>query len=532
MKFFKKAVIVILVLVGLFALTPTGQYIFAAGNDLYQKLEVFREMIQLINTQYVEPVDWDSTMEGAFKGLMDALDPHSIFIPPDRVDNINESFKGNFEGIGIEFDILDNYITVISPIVGSPSDGLLNPGDQLIKIDGESAYKISRDDVFKKLRGPKGSKVDLTVARAGLNEPLEVTIIRDKIPIYSVLAKFIMDDDSTGYLLMNRFSATTSNEFITAVEELKQQGMKQLLVDIRYNSGGYLDEVVKIIDDFLPGGEKIVYTRGRLKNANEDYFSTGKAEFEKVPVMIMINRASASASEILSGSLQDLDRALIVGETSFGKGLVQRQYPMRDGSAIRVTVARYFTPSGRLIQRPYKNGEAEAYYEEVYDHDFDKVDSSKLALRPIFHTKTGRVVYGGGGITPDVHLAPPGTLTRSTANIRRDPTRPFFTFAREYATSHSSLKKDWEDYYNNFEFSDDELNQFFDEADTLGIKIDRQELATDKDFIKNYLKSELAAQLWSRNEQYEIRTGLDDQIQEAMRHWAEAREIGHAGGYL
>ena len=531
MKIFTKTVIVILVVVGLFALTPTGQYIFAAGNDLYRKLEVFQEMIQLINTQYVEPVDWDSTMEGAFKGLMDALDPHSIFIPPDRVDNINESFKGNFEGIGIEFDILNDYITVISPIVGSPSDGLLNPGDQLIKIDGESAYKITRDEVFKKLRGPKGSKVGLSVARAGLDELLEITIIRDKIPIYSVLAKFLMDDDSTGYLLMNRFSATTSNEFITAVEELKTQGMKQLLVDIRYNSGGYLDEVVKIIDDFLPGGEKIVYTRGRLKNANEDYFSTGKAEFEKLPVMIMINRASASASEILSGSLQDLDRALIVGETSFGKGLVQRQYPMRDGSAIRVTVAKYFTPSGRLIQRPYKNGDAEAYYEEIYDHDFDKVDSTKLASRPIYHTKTGRVVYGGGGITPDVHLAPPGVLTKSTANIRRHSSRPFFTYASEYAVKHPELKRDWEHFYDNFKYSEDELNQFYSIIDSLGIKIDRLELTEDENIIQNYLKSELAAQLWGRNEQYEVRTELDDQIQEAMQHWTEAREIGHAGGY-
>ena len=295
MKFFKKTIIVTLALVGLFALTPTGQYIFAAGNDLYRKLEVFQEMIQLVNTQYVDPVDWDSTMDGAYKGLMDALDPHSIYIPKDRVENINESFKGNFEGIGIEFDILNNYITVISPIVGSPSDGLLNPGDQIVKIDGESAYKISRDDVFKKLRGPKGSKVELTVARPGVSDPLDVTIVRDKIPIYSVLAKFIMDDDSTGYVLMNRFSATTSQEFISALEDLKKQGMKQLLVDIRYNSGGYLDEVVKIIDDFLPGGDKIVYTRGRLKNANEDYYSTSKAEFEQVPVMIMINRASASA---------------------------------------------------------------------------------------------------------------------------------------------------------------------------------------------------------------------------------------------
>ncbi len=531
MKFFTKATVVVLVLVGAFALTPKGQYIFAAGNDLYQKLSVFQEMISLINTQYVEPVDWDSTMEGAFNGLMDALDPHSIYIPADRVKNINESFKGNFEGIGIEFDILDNYITVISPIVGSPSDGLLNPGDKITKIDGESAFKIKRDEVFKKLRGPKGSKVELTVVRPGAEEPLDVTIIRDKIPIYSVLAKFLMDD-STGYILMNRFSATTAKEFTDAVEELKQHGMKQLLVDIRYNSGGYLDEVVKIIDSFLPGGEKIVYTRGRLKNANEDYFSTDKSEFEKVPVMIMINRASASASEILSGSLQDLDRALITGETSFGKGLVQRQYPMRDGSAIRVTVARYYTPSGRLIQRAYKNGAADDYYHEIYNKDYGQVDSAKLAELPIYHTKAGRVVYGGGGITPDVHLAPPATVTKSTANIRRHHTRPFFTFASEYATKHQDLKRDWNAFRTTFHFSDEDLNRFYTMCDSLDIKTDRAELAQDEAVIQNYLKSELAAQLWSRNEQYEIRAQIDNQIHEALQHWDEARQIARAGGYF
>lgn len=532
MRFFTKAGIVVLALVGLFAMTPKGQYIFAAGNDLFRKLSVFQDMIQLINTQYVEPVEWDKTMDGAFSGLLDALDPHSIYIPKDRVENINESFKGNFEGIGIEFDILNNYITVISPIVGSPSDGLLHPGDKIIKIDGESAYKISREDVFNKLRGPKGSRVVLTIARSGVEEPLEVTIIRDKIPIYSVLASFLMDDDSTGYILMNRFSATTSDEFISAVESLKREGMQRLLIDIRYNSGGYLDEVVKIIDDFLPGGEKIVYTRGRLKNANEDYYSTGKADFEKIPVMIMINRASASASEILSGSLQDLDRALVVGETSFGKGLVQRQYPMKDGSAIRVTVARYYTPSGRLIQRPYTNGDASAYYEELYDQHYGEIDSAKLAERPVYHTKTGRIVYGGGGITPDVHLPQPGTLSKSTASIRRHAARPFFTFASEYATEHPELKRDWNNFYENFRFDEAALADFYALVDSLGIEIDRTELAGDEHIIQNYLKSELAAQLWGRNEQYEVRTRLDNQIQAALEHWPEAVEIGRAGGFF
>jgi len=531
MKTFKQLSLIALVLIGVFTLSPSGQEIFAQGSDFYTKWQDFQHMVRIINTNYVEDVDWDKTMAGAQKGLMEALDPHSVFIPAERMDQINENFRGNFEGIGIEFDIIDNYITVITPIVGSPSDGLLHPGDQIVKIDTESAFKITRDGVFDKLRGPKGSKVELEIARLGEDELLPVTIIRDKIPIYSVIAKFVMDD-GTGYILLNRFSSTTSEEVITAMTELQAQGMDKLIIDLRNNSGGYMDEVIKIVDHILPGGEKILSTKGRLKNANEEMFSKNKATFYKQPIIAMINRGSASASEIFAGALQDLDRGIVVGETSFGKGLVQRQYPMRDGSAVRVTVARYYTPSGRLVQRHYENGDARDYYAELYEKDYGK-DTTKLADKPEFKTKMGRTVYGGGGITPDYALDDPATISKDLAKLRRHDIRFFFKIASDYAAIHPELADNFPGFMENFKVADDLMSEVYTKIFAIeDLELDEEMIRTDEETIRYYIKSELAGKLWGRNEQYQVRTEMDNQIQEARQYFDKAREIAEAADYL
>lgn len=531
MKILKHITVASLILLGIFALSPPGQQLFAQGSDFYDKWRDFQDMVKIINTNYVEDVDWEKTMIGAQNGLMEALDPHSVYIGADRMDQINESFRGNFEGIGIEFDIIDDYITVITPIVGSPSDGLLYPGDQIVKIDEASAYKITRDGVFDKLRGPKGSRVDLEIARLGESELIPVTIYRDKIPIYSVLAKFVMED-GTGYILLNRFSSTTSSEVISAIGELQEQGMERLIIDLRNNSGGYMDEVIKIVDHILPGGEKILSTKGRLKNANEEMYSKHKPTFYKQPIIAMINRGSASASEILAGALQDLDRGIVVGETSFGKGLVQRQYPLRDGSAVRVTVARYYTPSGRLIQREYENGEASDYYSELYDKDYGK-DTTALEDRPEFETKMGRTVYGGGGITPDINLSEPATITRDLAKLRRHDIRFFFKIASDYASEHPELAKDWNGFLKNFKVEDSMMEEVYAEIMAIDeLELDEEKIREDDTTIRYYIKSELAAKLWGRNEQYQVRTEMDNQIQEARQHFKKAREIAEAADYL
>ncbi|MCF7823281.1 MAG: S41 family peptidase [Candidatus Marinimicrobia bacterium] len=533
MKTLKYISVVGLLLVGIFALSPSGQVIFAQGGDFYNKWRDFQDMVKIINTNYVDEVDWDKTMLGAQNGLMEALDPHSVFIDAERTEQINENFRGNFEGIGIEFDIIDGYITVITPIVGSPSDGLLHPGDQIVKIDNESAYKITRDGVFDKLRGPKGSRVDLEIARLGEDELIPVTIFRDKIPIYSVLAKFVMDD-STGYILLNRFASTTSDEFFTAIRELQAQGMQRLIIDLRNNSGGYMDEVIKMVDFVLPGGEKILSTKGRLKNANEEMFSKHKATYYNQPIIAMINRGSASASEIFAGAIQDLDRGIVVGETSFGKGLVQRQYPLRDGSAVRVTVARYYTPSGRLIQRKYENGQANEYYADLHDRDLElEVDTTKLEDRPQYKTKTGRVVYGGGGISPDYSLQDPAVMSRDMAKVRRSDIRFFFKIASDYAAAHLELGEDWAKFKNEYEVSDELMEETIQKILALpDLDLNEENIRNDKETIRFFLKSELAGKLWGRNEQYYIRTQMDNQVQEALSYFNEARDIAAAADYL
>ena len=295
-------------------------------------------------------------MDGAFDGIMKKLDPHSVYIPPKELEDIDEKFKGKFQGIGIEFDILNGYITVITPVADSPSERAgLQPGDKIVKINGEDAYEIKKEQVFEKLRGKKGTPVDITIKRIGTKKLFNVTIVRDNIPIYSVRAE-TMIDDSTGYIRLTRFSATTKQEVEKSIKRLKTKGMKRLLLDLRNNSGGYLEQAAGIADLFIVEKDTLVYTKGKKATTKQVFIADPSRGHGELPLIVLVNRGSASASEIVSGAVQDLDRGLVIGETTFGKGLVQRQIPLKDGSAIRITIARYFTPSGRLIQRPYEEG--------------------------------------------------------------------------------------------------------------------------------------------------------------------------------
>ena len=277
-------------------------------------------------------------MDGAFHGLMEELDPHSVYIPAKDQDDIEELFKGKFQGIGIEFDILDGYITVISPVADSPSDivGLM-PGDKIIAINNQDAYKITKDEVFKKLRGRKGTKVNITISRIGTGKPFDVTIIRDDIPIYSVGAS-TMIDEITGYVSLRRFSATTEKEVVSALDKLRTEGMERLIFDLRGNSGGYLEQAAAISNQFIFTSDTLVFTKGKVKESNQVFISDYKKGRDDFSLIVLINRGSASASEIVAGAVQDLDRGLVVGETSFGKGLVQRQLPLDSGGALRVTI--------------------------------------------------------------------------------------------------------------------------------------------------------------------------------------------------
>tara|TARA_B110000116_G_scaffold72519_1_gene62835 strand:+ start:1870 stop:3486 length:1617 start_codon:yes stop_codon:yes gene_type:complete len=489
---------------------------------LKDKIVVMQQIISYVDHFYFDIVDMDKIMDGAFHGLMEELDPHSTYIPAKEQENIEELFRGNFQGIGIEFDILHGYITVISPVPDSPSDHVgLQSGDRIIAINGDDAYKITKDKVIKTLRGKKGTPVDVTIQRIGLKDPFDVTIIRDDIPIYSVGAATMIDNE-TGYILLRRFSATTNKEVKKAIEKLDKLNFKKLIFDLRGNSGGYLEQAAAVSNIFISTRDTLVYTKGKISDANQAFISDPEKGRNDFSLIVLINRGSASASEIVSGAVQDLDRGLIVGETSFGKGLVQRQLPLEGGSAIRITMARYYTPSGRLIQRPYKEGDDLTYYKELYAKDREtKLDSLKQ-LRPKYKTRQGRTVYGGGGITPDIYIPYKSKLTKETQKLLRNPERPIFNFSSTYATENNLGIKDFNIFKQKWQVSQAVYSQFLDYLDSDSISFNPDSLLKDQSFIYNRIKSEMAGSIWGKDESASIRLSLDNQVSEALKYFNEA----------
>ncbi len=522
MKLTKKSglVIIILIITG-FIISGIPQQIVTATDNYMMQMKRFMDVFSLVRKYYVEDVNSEKIITGAIQGMLEKLDPHSVYIEAKQLEKIDERFKGRYYGIGIEFVIKDKILTVISPIANSPSEALgIRPGDQIIRIEGKSAYGITEQEVFDKLRGPKGTKVTVTIRRHGIAEPFDVTIIRDKIPIYSVLASTMITDD-IGYVYIGRFARTTVTELETALNELETQGMKALVLDLRGNSGGYLDQAVKMADKFLSGRKKIVYTRGRLPEANDEYYSSDETTHPNYPLIVLINKGSASASEIVAGAIQDWDRGLIVGETSFGKGLVQNQIPLKDGSALRLTTARYYTPSGRLIQRSYENGIYD-YYEAGYDDIDPNSLEDSLANKPVFYTSAGRKVYGGGGITPDVKIKS-GRITGFTNQLLSK--RIFFDFAEYYTIKHPDLGKDFKTFQRQFVITPAILKEFQKYVKSKDIEWSDKAYGKDIDFIKLLIKSEFARNLWDSKHFYAIRMTEDRQVREAIKLFPQAAEI-------
>ncbi|MCK5330165.1 MAG: S41 family peptidase, partial [Candidatus Marinimicrobia bacterium] len=397
----------------------------------------------------------------------------------------------------------------------------LQSGDQIIEIDGEDAYQITREEVFRKLRGTKGSAVEITVSRLGLDQPFKVIIIRDDIPIYSIRAA-IMLDDSTGYIVLARFSATTIDELRKAISKLENEGMRRLVFDLRNNGGGYLEQAAEVANMFIARRDTLVYTVGKRREMNQVFIADPHKGREDFPLIVLLNRGSASASEIVAGAIQDLDRGLIVGETSFGKGLVQRQLTLDNGSALRVTIARYYTPSGRLIQRPYKNGNIRDYYSGLMDKDREAQIDSLLATRPKYYTRANRIVYGGGGITPDLHI--PWELDINSANraLLINPKRPMFNWGALFLSEHKDELRDYHSFQINWTLSDDQFNSFLTYLEEEDIKYDSLAVEQDKDYLKNMLKAEIAGSNWGNDEESGIRRIYDNQVMGALNYFDEA----------
>jgi carboxyl-terminal processing protease len=502
------------------------------SSNLFQELQRFNEVFSAVSKYYVEDVDNQKLINGAISGMLETLDPHSVYIPKEQLADVTEKFEGHFYGIGIEFNIFNKIPTVVSPMPGSPADRLgLRPADQIVAIESKSTFGFNEEEVRKRLRGPEGTQVRVTIRRSGVEDPFEVTITREKISITSLESSFMLDSQ-TGYALISRFAKTTGEELESALVQLEKQGMKQLILDLRGNAGGFLEQAVAVADKFIDHGKKIVYTRGRIAQANDDFYATEADKHPRFPLIILLNHGSASASEIVAGAVQDWDRGLVVGETSFGKGLVQSQIGLRDGAAVRITTARYYTPSGRLIQRPY-NKTLSDYYEEGWD-DYDPNAAADTAKdRPTYKTSAGRLVYGGGGVTPDVYLKWPRPTQFTVDLIIK---RSFFEYASDFAGRNRQLAGDFNAFRQNWQPSEAVLAEFRRKIDALKIKFDQESWNKDIDFIKLRLKSEIALTLWDRQKWYEIEASNNKQIQEVLRLFPQAQKIAamgvNAGGQL
>ena len=486
------------------------------GREKRESIAKLNQVLNVVNSYYVDSLDWQDVSTGAIDGMLKKLDPHSVYFDPVEVERNDENFNGSYQGIGIQFDVLDGYITVIAVIAGSPSEEIgLQAGDKITHIDGESAFEISTSDVPKKLKGPKGTKVKVTIKRDGM-KPYDVSIRRDKIPIFTINSYF-KPDARTGYIWVNRFASTTADEFEEALQELEQQGIERLILDLRTNGGGYLRQAVRLVSKFVPGHEEVVSTKGRFSRYDETYFTDdfGRSTSRDLPLIVLIDHGSASASEIVAGALQDYDRALIVGERSFGKGLVQNEFELDDNSRVRLTVSKYYTPSGRLIQRPYKGKDVVDYYMEgVRDSILSDVDTS--SVKPVFFTESGRTVYGGGGIAPDVTI-PYETYSKSRAlTTELLNKRVFFETASRYVNRNPKWKTSFIKFQNTFKVSASLMRALQKLAKEKEVNFELSDFSKDEHFINNRLKAEIARNIWGISRFYQVLLEHDNQFQQAM----------------
>lgn len=448
-----------------FTFNPALSIHAGAANQGGTSRSKINNLLEYIELQYVDTVNKTQLENKTILAMLKSLDPHSDFIPASDFNAVNEPLEGNFDGIGIEFNIINDTIRVINPIIGGPSEKLgIKAGDKIVKVNGKktAGVKITNKQVFEKLRGKSGSKVTVSILRSSASKEIDFTITRGKIPIYSIDISYMLTA-TVGYIKLSRFASSTYDEYLKAFNDLNRQGMKKLILDLRGNGGGFLKTAVELADEFLIEGLQIVYTEGRA-HPKKVYTASSRGGFEKNDLVVLIDEGSASASEIVAGALQDNDRATIIGRRSFGKGLVQDQVDLPDGSAVRLTIARYYTPTGRCIQKPYNKGIDDYYNEEyerfehgeLYSADSIKVDSTKS-----YRTPGGKTVYGGGGIVPDIFV-PLDTLKYATAVNRLFYNGLLNTFAFEYADQHRvhilSTYKTAQDYINKYKVGDKEIN--------------------------------------------------------------------------
>ncbi|GAB4020842.1 S41 family peptidase [Spirosoma koreense] len=510
-------------------------------NTIGRGYTKYREILQLIENNYVDTVNTDDLVDYSITKMLEKLDPHTAYMNPQDAVAARSQLEGGFDGIGVEFNIYKDTVYVVTPLAGGPSEtaGILS-GDKIIKVDETPLVggKIENSAVFKALRGKRGTDVKLTILRKGDKQPKEFTITRDRIPTYSVDAAYMIDA-KTGYIKINRFSETTYDEFKTAMASLKAKGMTQLMMDLRNNPGGYMDRATNIADEFISGNKLLVYTNGKDSRYDRKTYAHIAGQFEEGPLVVLVDEGSASASEIVSGALQDHDRALIAGRRSFGKGLVQMPVTLSDGSELRLTISRYYTPSGRSIQKPYVPGQEGDYEKDLELRskrgEYYIADSIKNDPKLKFKTDGGRVVYGGGGITPDYFI--PRDSTWQTAyliqlygkNIIRE-------FAMDYTNENRKKleKMPFEEFDRSVVIGDDQMNLLVKEATSEGIKFNEKEYNRSKTYIRNQIKALVARAIYQKNnkagqnnEFFRVISQSDDTYQKALKLFDRADKLEH-----
>jgi carboxyl-terminal processing protease len=519
------------VLIGATTFSPSGNNPQGTAKS-YLK---FRDILSYIDRDYVDTVDIEELSDFAITKMLEKLDPHTAYIPADELAMARSYLEGDFEGIGVEFNIFKDTIYVITPLSGGPSEAAgIQTGDKIIAVNGEkvAGIGITNEGVFKRLRGPKGSKVALTIKREGTKKPLNFTIQRNKIPTTSVDVSYMVDN-TTGYIKVSRFSANTFDEFKQALTALKRRGLQRLILDLRGNPGGYMDHAIRMADEFISGEKMIVYTDGKGEKYDSKTFARTKGDFESGPLVVLLDEGSASAAEIVAGALQDNDRALIVGRRSFGKGLVQMPIPLNDGSELRLTISRYYTPSGRSIQKPYTDGAEE--YEMDIMHRFEKgeyfhPDSSLFVDSLKYQTLRGRDVYGGGGIMPDVFV-PRDTMALSpylsqlyTKNIIREYTLEYYrTHRKEFN------KMSFDKFNKNFEVSDKMLQEVVKMANAAGIEYKQEEYQRSKNVIRNNIKAFIGRSAYGNAGFFPVLHESDEEFQQALKHFNQAMSLAKGG---
>lgn len=497
-------------------------------GDLNSSFSKIREILVHIDRSYVDTVDLESLTDHAIKKMLEKLDPHSVYIPPAEVEMAQSQLRGNFEGIGIEFNILRDTLYVVTPLSGGPSEKVgIRAGDRIVKVDGENfaGIGIKNSDVYEALRGDKGTEVILDIKRNGKKDLMSFKVERDKIPTFSVDVSYMIDEN-IGYIKLNRFSATSFEEFSTGLDELKKSGMKKLILDLRDNPGGYLDKAVSIADEFLAGEKLVVYTKSKNGRYDDELETRRKGRFEKGALIILINEGSASASEIVAGALQDHDRALIVGRRSFGKGLVQQPINLSNKGELRLTISRYYIPSGRSIQKDYKNGLDDYnkdFLRRVENGELFHEDSIHFADSLTYKTKSGRKVFGGGGIMPDVFVG------RDTSNWSDLMGKLYSTnYIREFVYDWVEKnrvqmeEKGMENFLSEFEIDKGIISELLVGAEKKGIEYSDEELEKSENTLKIQLKALIGKNIWGEKAFYPIYHQDDEILQAALQNMEKA----------